>query len=91
MTFVSTMAQTKDDRIYIRVSEQNRIDFDLVAEHKGLTRSGFLHSLVVKAIYEARKETPEIFEHKEINKMPTISIEEAKADDERKRKGKGKK
>lgn len=55
------MADTKGERIYIRVSEKIRDDFDAVAEHRGLTRSGLLHSLIVKTIHDARKEVPEIF------------------------------
>ncbi|HEX8289782.1 MAG TPA: hypothetical protein VF556_17505 [Pyrinomonadaceae bacterium] len=77
MTFVSTMADQKGERIYIRVSEKIRDEFDIVAEHRGLTRSGLLHSLIVKTIHETKKEAPEIFErtanHARVN--TTVNLE----------------
>lgn len=75
MTFVSTMANTKDERIYIRVSEDIRDEFDAVAEYRGLTRSGLLHSLIVRTIHETKKEAPEIFDQPRIKRK---SLDEVK-------------
>lgn len=94
MTFVGTMtktkAKTKDERIYIRVTEKVRDDFDIIAEHKGLNRSALLHSMIVKMIFDTRNEMPFLFENSDKKySIPEISIDEAKADNERK-KGKKK-
>jgi len=61
MTVVSTMATTKNDRIYIRVSSQIKEEFEKVANYRGLTPSTLLHSLVVKTIHEARQFEPQAF------------------------------
>lgn len=82
MTFVGTMANTKEERIYIRVTEEIRDEFDLVAEHVGLTRSGLLHSMIVKKIHDVKKEEPEVFTKKAAkqpkSKIPTKTLEEIK-------------
>ena len=80
MTFVSTMATTKDERIYIRVSEEIRNEFDAVAAFRGLTRSWVLHSLIVRTIHETRKEAPEIFNVFDLKRK---SLEELTDQDEK--------
>jgi antitoxin component of RelBE/YafQ-DinJ toxin-antitoxin module len=79
MTIVSTMATTKDDRIYVRVTSEIKDDFEAVAEFRGLKTSTFLHSLIVKAIHETKKESPEIFEKVRAEKqdgIPTKTLDE---------------
>jgi antitoxin component of RelBE/YafQ-DinJ toxin-antitoxin module len=96
MTIVNTMATVKDDRIYVRVSSNIKLDFELVAAYRGLTPSAMLHSFIVKTIHEARQESPQIFERgkEENNQTPetekldkAMTLNEAKADDKKKKKG----
>lgn len=76
MTIVTTMATTKDERLYVRVKAEIKTDFEAVADYRGLTPSALLHSLVVKTVREARKEIPEIFsENKELD-IPTLTVDE---------------
>jgi len=75
------MANTKDERIYIRVAEEIRDDFDAVAAYRGLTRSGLLHSLIVRTIHETKKEAPEIFDQPRISRK---SLDEVKNQDPKK-------
>lgn len=88
MTIVSTMV-TKDDRIYIRVTTQIKEEFEKVAEYRGLKPATLLHSLIVKAIHETRKENPEIFKNpidkSDTREFPVMTLEQAKADDKKKR------
>jgi hypothetical protein len=88
MTIVSTMV-TKDDRIYIRVTTQIKEEFEKVAEYRGLKPATLLHSLIVKAIHETKKESPEVFktssEQLDTRDFPVMTLEEAKADDKKKR------
>jgi len=92
------MATIKDDRIYVRVSSDIKVDFELVAAYRGLTPSAILHSFIVKTIHEAKQESPQIFKRAgELeNKAPdpekldrVMTLDEAKADD-KKKKGKKK-
>ena len=71
----------KDDSIKIQISEQIREDFKTLAELRGLKPAALLHLLVVNAINIARREHPELFKCE----IPVVTLEEAKADDERKR------
>ena len=93
MTIVSTMATVKDDRIYVRVSSDIKVDFELVAAFRGRTPSAMLHSFIVKTIHEARQESPQIFERagdeESENLDKVMTLDEAKADD-KKKKGKKK-
>lgn len=73
------MANTKDERIYIRVTEEIRDEFDAVAEYRGLNRSALLHSLIVRTIRETKKEAPEIFNKPRLKRQ---SLDEVKGDDE---------
>ena len=79
----------KDDRIYIRITTQIKEDFEKVAEYQGLKSSSLLHSLIVKTINDAKKKYPELFtdsaEPSEKREIPVMTLEEAKADDEKKR------
>lgn len=79
---------TKDDRIYIRITTQIKEDFEKVAEYQGLKSSSLLHSLIVKTINDAKRKSPEIFkdaaEASEKQEIPVMTLEEAKADDEKK-------
>ena len=85
MNIVSTMA-TKDERIYVRVSADIKEEFETVADFRGLKPATLLHTLIVKTIYEAKKENPEIFDKPRSEPdIPVKTLEEAKADDERKR------
>lgn len=88
MTIVSTMATTKDDRIYVRINSDIKDDFERVAEFRGLKPSTLLHSLIVKTVYETRKENPELFLQTEKHKegILTMTLDEAIADDARKKK-----
>ena len=88
------MATIKDDRIYVRVSSEIKKDFELVAVYRGLTPSAMLHSFIVKTIHEARQESPQIFERggEPENKTPNpekldrvMTLDEAKADDKKKK------
>ncbi len=83
MTVVSTMATTKDDRIYVRVSSDIKEEFEIVAEHRGLKTATLLHSLIVKTIHETKKESPEIFAEaksskQKDDKIPTKTLDEIK-------------
>lgn len=60
MNIVSTMP-TKEDRIYIRVTDEIKEKFKIVAEHRGLKMSALLHSLVVKTVREEEREYPLLF------------------------------
>ncbi|MGC2237626.1 MAG: hypothetical protein WA584_15795 [Pyrinomonadaceae bacterium] len=82
MTIVNTMV-TKDDRIYIRITTQIKEEFERVAEYRGLKPATLLHSLIVKAIHETRKENPEVFNNS-TEKIMTLA--EAKADDKKKQR-----
>lgn len=87
MTIVSTMATTKDDRIYVRVSTEVKEEFEAVAEFEGLKPATLLHSLIVNRIYKVKKENPEAFNSpKKSEKSPanTITLEEAKKDNAKK-------
>ena len=74
---------TKNDRIYIRITTQLKEEFEKVAEHRGLKPATLLHSLIVKAINETKKENPNLFKNS-IDKVMTL--EEAKADDRKKQR-----
>jgi antitoxin component of RelBE/YafQ-DinJ toxin-antitoxin module len=58
------MATTKNDRVYVRVNDEIKEDFETVAEYRGLKTSALLHSLIVKTIHEQRELTPLIFKNK---------------------------
>lgn len=88
MTVVSTMATTKDERIYIRTTAEIKSEFETVAEYRGLTPSALLHSLIVQTIHRTREEKPELFNKQ---KIPARTLDEAKADNRQKMTGKGKK
>ena len=94
MTIVSTMVTVKDDRIYVRVSSDIKLDFEMVAAYRGLTPSAMLHSFIVKTIHDAKHESPQIFkrvgepeniaaESEKLDKVMTL--DEAKADDKKKK------
>ena len=94
MTIVNTMATVKDDRIYVRVSSDIKADFEMIAAYRGLTPSAMLHSFIVKTIHDARQESPQIFgrgaeaENKGSeweNPDKVITLDEAKADDKKKK------
>ena len=78
----------KDDRIYIRITSKTKEEFEKAAEHHGLKPAALLHSLLVKAINEAKKENPELFkdtaETSGKREMPVMTLEEAIADNKRK-------
>ena len=57
---------TKNDRIYVRVNESIKDDFEIVAHHRGLNPAALLHSLIVKTIHEQRELTPQIFDKKTV-------------------------
>jgi len=79
---------TKDDRIYIRITTQVKEDFEKVAEYQGLKSASLLHSLIVGAINDAKRNTPELFkdsaETSDKQEIPVMTLEEAKADNKRK-------
>lgn len=78
----------KNDRIYIRVTTEIKEQFEKVAEYQGLKSATLLHTLIVKAISDAKKKTPEIFksaaETTGKREIPVMTLEEAIADNERK-------
>jgi antitoxin component of RelBE/YafQ-DinJ toxin-antitoxin module len=88
------MATIKDDRIYVRISSDVKLDFELVAAYQGLTPSAMLHSFIVKTIHEAKQASPQIFKREaeeEENKSAesensekVMTLDEAKADDKKK-------
>ena len=71
------MATTKDERLYVRVKSDIKTDFEAIADYRGLTPSALLHSLIVKTVREARKESPEIFPNNKAD-IPEMTIEEIK-------------
>ena len=78
----------KNDRIYIRITTEIKEQFEKVAEYQGLKSATLLHTLIVKAINDAKKKTPEIFQDaaKTTGKreVPVMTLEEAIADNKRK-------
>jgi hypothetical protein len=74
---------TKNDRIYIRITTQIKEEFEKVAEYHGLKSAALLHSLIVKAINETKKENPDLFKD---SGGKVMTLEEAKADDKKKQK-----
>ena len=88
MTYVTTMS--KQNRLDVRVTDQIKAEFQKVAEYRGLTTSAMLHSFIVKTIYETKKEAPEIFsqldEPNALTGAPVKTLEEAIADDEKKKR-----
>jgi antitoxin component of RelBE/YafQ-DinJ toxin-antitoxin module len=74
---------TKNDRIYIRITTQIKEEFEKVAEYHGLKSAALLHSLIVKAINETKKENPDLFID---SGAKIMTLEEAKADDKKKQK-----
>ena len=72
---------SKDESIQIQVTAKVKEEFEKAAEHRGLKPAAFLQSLIAKAIDDAKNENPTLFRRE----LPTITLEEAKADDERKR------
>ena len=79
---------TKNDRIYIRIATQIKEDFEKVAEYRGLKSAALLHSLIVKAINDAKKENPDLFKDSakksKKREIPVMTLEEAIADDKKK-------
>ena len=71
----------KDEPIQIQITAQIKKEFEKAAELRGLNPSAFLHSLIVKAIDEAQRENPKRFQRE----TQVMTLEEAIADDERKR------
>lgn len=75
-----TKAANKNDRIYIRLNEQVKRDFEIVAAYRGLKTSALIHSLIVQTIHKLREEKPEIFDtvaadEKEVEtKTKTVSL-----------------
>ena len=84
MTVVSTMATTKDERIYVRVNAEIKEEFKKLAEFRGLDPSAILHSFIVRTVREAKVENPEIFSEK-IKEVKILTLDEAIADDVRKK------
>ena len=82
----------KNDRIYIRITTKVKEEFEKVAEYRGLKSSALLHSLIVKAINEMKKENPDLFkdsaELSDAPEVPVLTLEEAKADNKKKSKKK---
>ena len=54
----------KNDRVYVRINEDIKEDFEAVAVYRGLTTSALLHSLIVKTVHEMREEKPQIFKQR---------------------------
>lgn len=78
----------KNDRIYIRITTQIKEDFEKVAHYRGLKSANLLHSLIVGAINEMKKENPDFFKDADETDVPVITLEEAKADNKKKSKKK---
>lgn len=85
MTKESEMAgKAKNDRIYVRVNDEIKQDFERVAAYRGLRISSLLHSLIVRTIHEMREAKPEIFADQgvpEALEFETEVEEKAKASD----------
>ena len=54
-------ANTKNDRVYVRLNRQLKRDFESLAHFRGLTPSAMLHSYVVQTVHEGRLANPELF------------------------------
>lgn len=52
---------SKASQLQIRIREDLKEDLRATAEFKGLTVSSLIHSLIVKAVRDAKKENPEAF------------------------------
>jgi glutamyl-tRNA reductase len=72
---------TNDDQIQIQITAQVKEEFEKAAEHRGVKPAVLLSSLVKNAIKDAKKENPKLFRRE----IPIITLEEAIADDKRKR------
>lgn len=53
---------TKEDRVHIRIREDLKEDLRVVAELRGLKMSQLLHTLIVKAIQEEKRNDSTEFE-----------------------------
>lgn len=102
MTIVSMITTVKDNRIYVRLSSDIKQEFERVAAYQGLTPSAMLHSFIVKTVRQARETSPQIFKREagetknksseskasEVENFDKVmTLDEAKADD-KKKKGK---
>ena len=70
-----------DEAIQIQITAKENEEFEKAAKHRGVTPEVLLRSLIKDAIKEAKKENPPLFKRE----LPTITLEEAIADDKRKR------
>lgn len=57
-----TKTNTKDERIYIRITSGIKEDFEAIAAYRGLKTSTLLHSMIVNLIHEEREKRPHIFD-----------------------------
>lgn len=78
VTVTTRLSRTmpKDTYLQIRIRESLKDDLKLVSEARGLSVSALVHSLIVKAIREERKDAPEVFtEHQTAPKgIPSAEI-----------------
>jgi antitoxin component of RelBE/YafQ-DinJ toxin-antitoxin module len=66
----------KDGRLYLRIREDIKNDLKITAELHGLTMSSLINSLIVKAIREAKIESPQSFE----KGLRLVNVEPAKVE-----------
>ena len=71
----------KDEPIQIQITAKEEEEFEIAAEHRGLQPDVLLRSLIKDAIRDAKKENPKLFKRE----LPVMTLEEAIADDKRKR------
>jgi antitoxin component of RelBE/YafQ-DinJ toxin-antitoxin module len=80
---VFSMAKTKNILINLRISEDVREDFRVVAELRGSTISGLLHQFIVKSIREEKDRDLRVFtQRREENDRQNAQIPETQSKEE---------
>lgn len=75
----------RDEQLHIRVRPDIKEDLKILAELRGLTMSGFVHSLIVRSIREEKLQFPESFGKsvRNVNKIKSTTIKLKKPDEKR--------
>jgi hypothetical protein len=61
MNNVATLNMAKDTYLQLRIREDIKEDLRIVAELRGLSVSGLIHSQIVKMIREEKENSPQLF------------------------------
>lgn len=70
----NVMTARKDTYLQLRVRDDIKADLQILAELRGLTMSGFIHSMIVRAIREEKELYPDSFKQTSIKHGGTIRV-----------------